>query len=209
MKIAIVGCGIAGTAAGILLSRQGHEVTIFEQAQHCGPVGAGIIIQPIGQSVLKSLGVYEDIYRQSARLNYIEARKHSGKRLIHLEYQRLKTDLYGLGVHRGRLFSSLLSLAKQVGAMIQENAHIVDYHNSNAGVSLELQSKEQTESFDFIIATDGARSGLRSASGIAHQTVEYQYGALWATGACSAIKDRLFQVVEGTKKTGRTLANWQ
>lgn len=200
MRIAIVGCGIAGAAAGILFCRQGHEVTIFEQAQHCGPVGAGILIQPIGQSVLKSLGVYEDIHRQSAQLNSIEARKHTGKRLIHLEYQRLNRDLYGLGVHRGRLFSSLLSLAKQAGAVIQENARIVDYHNSNSGVSLELESKEHTESFDFIVATDGARSGLRSASGIVHQTVEYQYGALWATGACSAVKDRLFQVVEGTKK---------
>ncbi len=107
MKIAIAGCGIAGAATGFLLMRQGHDVTIFEQAEQCGPVGAGILIQPVGQSVLKSMGVYDDIYQQSAQLNSIEALKHTGKPLVQLEYQHLRSELYGLGVHRGLLFTSL------------------------------------------------------------------------------------------------------
>jgi len=200
MKIAITGCGIAGTAAGYLLSQQGHEVTIYEQAKQCGPVGAGILIQPNGQSVLKSLGIYDEVYRQSAQLNYIEAFKHSGKRLVHLEYQRLRSDLYGLGVHRGLLFRLLLSLAKQAGVVVRENARVLNYQVSNSGVCLELESKEQTAPYDFVVATDGARSSLRSASNIPHQTVEYEYGALWTTGGCSAVSNRLFQVVEGTRK---------
>ena len=61
MKIAIAGGGIAGTAAAALLARQGHTVTLFEQAVHCGPVGAGIMIQPVGQWVLQQLGLYEQI----------------------------------------------------------------------------------------------------------------------------------------------------
>ncbi|MCA9022785.1 MAG: FAD-dependent monooxygenase, partial [Planctomycetaceae bacterium] len=200
MKIAIVGCGIAGAAAGHLLTSQGHAVTIFEQAAQCGPVGAGILIQPIGQAVLQSLGIYDDIYRQSARLNWIEARQHTGKRLIQLEYQRLRSDLYGLGVHRGLLFSALLSLAKQSGAEIQENSRIAGYQVLPSGVALKLESEESTEVFDFIIATDGARSGLRNVSGIEFKGAEYAYGALWTTGACAAVQDRLFQVVEGTQK---------
>ncbi|WP_339728375.1 NAD(P)/FAD-dependent oxidoreductase [uncultured Gimesia sp.] len=200
MKIAIAGCGIAGAAAGYLLASQGHDITIFEQAAQCGPIGAGILIQPIGQTVLKSLGIFEDIDKKSARLNWIEARKHNGKRLIQLEYQRLGCDLYGLGVHRGLLFSALLSLARQAGAVIQENRRITGYQVLQSGVSLELESKEPTEVFDFIIATDGARSGLRNASGIKHRGAEYEYGALWTTGACNAVQDRLFQVVDGTKK---------
>ncbi|WP_298867050.1 NAD(P)/FAD-dependent oxidoreductase, partial [uncultured Gimesia sp.] len=197
MKIAITGCGIAGTAVGCLLAHQGHEVTIYEQAKQCGPAGAGILIQPNGQAILKSLGIYEDVYRQSAQLNYIEALKHSGKRLIHLDYQRLRSDL---GVHRGLLFRLLLSLAKQAGAVLRENSRIVDYMVSSSGVSLKLESNEQTELYDFIVATDGSRSGLRSASGIPHRSVEYEHGALWATGGCTAVNDKLFQVVEGTRK---------
>ncbi|MCH9724136.1 MAG: FAD-dependent monooxygenase [Planctomycetes bacterium] len=200
MKIAITGCGIAGTAAGFLLAHEGHDVTIFEQAKQCGPAGAGIMIQPIGQSILKSLGIYEEVYRQSAQLNYIEALKHSGKRLIHLDYQQLRSDLYGLGVHRGLLFRSLLSLAKQAGAVLRENSRVVDYTVSSSGISLKLESNEQTDSYDFIVATDGSRSGLRSTSGIPHRAVEYEHGALWSTGSCTAVSDKLFQVVEGTRK---------
>lgn len=200
MKIAITGCGIAGTTAGYLFAQQGHEVTIYEQAKQCEPVGAGILIQPNGQEVLKSLGIYEEIYRQSARLNYIEALRSSGKRLIHLDYQNLGTDIYGLGVHRGLLFHSLLSLAKQAGVDVRENARVTGYQITDSGVALKLGSNEQTGPYDFIVATDGARSTLRSSSGISHKSVEYQYGALWTTGGCAAVDNRLFQVVEGTQK---------
>lgn len=200
MKIAITGCGIAGTTAGYLLSSQGHEVTIYEQAKECGPVGAGILIQPNGQSVLKDLGIYEEVFRQSAKLDSIESFKHSGKRLVHFVYRNLRDDLYGLGVHRGRLFQLLSSIAKQAGVVVHENSRVTNYHVSNTGVSLELESNEQTAEFEFIIATDGSRSSLRTASGIPHHAVDYEYGSLWATGSCSAVSNRLLQVVDGTQK---------
>ncbi|QDU50758.1 FAD-dependent oxidoreductase [Gimesia panareensis] len=200
MKIAIAGCGIAGTAAASLLAQQGHEVTLFEQAVHCGPVGAGILIQPIGQRVLQQLGVYDAIAAQSARLNAIEAIRESGKRLIRLEYQRLDPQLFGLGVHRGRLFAALLDLAKQAGAQIREGSRVIDYQVQTSGVELQLENGARSERFDFIIATDGSRSVLRTAAGIAQRGVEYEYGALWATGKCSAVRDHLLQLVSGTRK---------
>lgn len=200
MKIAITGCGIAGTAAGFLLSQQGHAVTIFEQAEKCSPVGAGILIQPIGQAVIKHLGIYDQIEQQSARLDYIEAIKHTGGRLVFLEYQRLRRQLFGLGVHRGLLFSSLLDLSIKVGAEIRENARISGFTHTTDGVVLAMDEDEQSEAFDCIVATDGARSILRNAAGIRHRSIDYEYGALWKTGSCTAVSDRLLQMVEGTKK---------
>lgn len=200
MKIAIAGCGIAGTATGTLLARQGHAVTIFEQADQCGPVGAGILIQPIGQSVLKSLSISDVIESQSARLRGIEARKASGKRLIQLEYQRLRQDLYGLGVHRGLLFSTLLNLAQDSGVEIREGACLTGYQSQSTGITLKFDSPQETDEYEYLIATDGARSRLRTASGIPAVGGEYEYGALWATGGCTAVQDQLWQFVEGTQK---------
>jgi hypothetical protein len=57
MDIGIAGCGIAGLAAGTLLARQGHKVTIFDRFAAPAPVGAGLIIQPVGQAVLRTLGI--------------------------------------------------------------------------------------------------------------------------------------------------------
>ncbi len=187
-------------AAGYLLSQAGHAVTIFEQAEKCRPVGAGILIQPIGQTVLKHLGIYDQIEQQSARLDYIEAIKHTGRRLVFLEYRRLRNQLFGLGVHRGLLFSTLYEQSRNAGAQIRENSRITGYIHTSEGVLLELGAAGQSECFDCIVATDGSRSILRNASGIRHRSVDYEYGALWKTGSCTAVTDRLLQMVEGTRK---------
>lgn len=200
MKVAIAGCGIAGTTVACLLAEQGHEVTLFEQAEHCGPVGAGIMIQPQGQAILARLGIYDALSQQSAQLNSIEAVRDSGKRLIKLEYPRLRSELYALGVHRGRLFSMLFALAQKPGVTIRENARITDYKVTPAGVTLNLASGESTDLFDFIIATDGSRSSLRQTSGIPFHCIEYDYGALWTTGVCAAVTNQLLQIVSGTRK---------
>jgi len=50
--IAIVGYGTAGQALSILLSRDHHQVHVFERAARPGPVGAGFLLQPTGLDVL-------------------------------------------------------------------------------------------------------------------------------------------------------------
>jgi 2-polyprenyl-6-methoxyphenol hydroxylase-like FAD-dependent oxidoreductase len=41
LKIGIVGAGMAGMAAALFLSRDGHDVTLFERVAEPGPVGPG------------------------------------------------------------------------------------------------------------------------------------------------------------------------
>jgi len=48
LDIAVVGCGVAGQAAAILLADAGHKVTIFERFAEPHPVGAGLLLQPTG-----------------------------------------------------------------------------------------------------------------------------------------------------------------
>ena len=64
LRIGIIGCGTAGQAASILLARQGHEVEVFERAPRVEAVGAGLLVQPTGMSVLRSLGVADELAEQ-------------------------------------------------------------------------------------------------------------------------------------------------
>lgn len=200
MKIGIAGCGITGTAAACFLLEQGHEVTLFEQADECGPIGAGILLQPSGQEVLKRLGLFDEIEARSAKLDGLEARLASGRQLVRLRYGKYDRRLFGLGVHRGLLFQLLLAQCRSRAAEIRLSSRVVGFRQDGDGSQLLLEGDEETEAFDFLIAADGSRSQLRSVSGIRFREHEYDYAALWMTGPLEAIEDRLYQVIDGTRR---------
>jgi len=199
MKIAIAGCGIAGTAIGHLLATNGHEVTIFEQAAECQPVGAGIMLQPSGQAVLEQLGIKDVIADRSASLTGLEARLASGKPLISLKYSGLESGHSAWGVHRGLLFDQLLELCQASGVTIRTSSQVVDY-SKNDDVAVVTEAGDREGGFDFLIATDGSKSRLRDVANIRYRAIEYSYAAMWATGPSESVTDRLYQVVDGTER---------
>ena len=52
-RVGVVGCGVAGAATAHLLAADGHAITVLEQSPVLGPVGAGVLLQPSGQAVLR------------------------------------------------------------------------------------------------------------------------------------------------------------
>ncbi len=69
---AIIGAGTAGLATAILLAREGHQVTIFEQVDRLSPVGAGLLLQPAGLAVFERLGVLDEALRLGAKVTGLE-----------------------------------------------------------------------------------------------------------------------------------------
>lgn len=63
--VIVVGGGIGGLAAALALARQDLEVTLLEQAETIGEIGAGLQIGPNAFAALQSLGV-ADAVKQSA-----------------------------------------------------------------------------------------------------------------------------------------------
>ena len=57
MNVLISGGGVAGLSAGILLSRVGFKVTIFERSSTLEDLGTGIQISPNGYKILQLLGI--------------------------------------------------------------------------------------------------------------------------------------------------------
>jgi len=68
-QFAIVGCGVAGLASAIFLSRLGHRVTLFEKFERPQAVGAGILLQPFGQIVLRQLGLLDAMKKRTSRID--------------------------------------------------------------------------------------------------------------------------------------------
>lgn len=70
----IVGAGIGGVAAALLLSRAGHRVTVLERKPESTEIGAGLQISPNGTRVLKWLGLESKVQAVSSKPETVEFR---------------------------------------------------------------------------------------------------------------------------------------
>jgi 2-polyprenyl-6-methoxyphenol hydroxylase-like FAD-dependent oxidoreductase len=199
-SIAIVGCGVAGLTSAILLARQGHAVTLFEQSAAVGPAGAGVLLQPSGQLVLQRLGLLDRVAAHAERIDRLYARTHRGHTLVDLRYAAVSPEMHALGLHRGDLFSILHAEAVAAGAKILLNTRIIRFTNHPRRIELFDGHGVSRGSFDLLLAADGSRSELRRTSQLRAMIYDYPHGALWALGTCSGIRNQLFQVTRGTQR---------
>ena len=79
-RVGVVGFGIAGAATAYLLARGGHSVTLLERASHVGPIGAGLLLQPAGQAVLRRMGLLDHVVADAAPIDELHAVHPDGLR---------------------------------------------------------------------------------------------------------------------------------
>ena len=58
----VTGAGIGGLAVAAALARRGVAVTVLEQADRLGEVGAGLQVSPNGMAVLRALGLEPELF---------------------------------------------------------------------------------------------------------------------------------------------------
>ena len=185
MRIAIVGVGPAGLAAAIALRQQlDADVTLFERADALKPVGAGVLIQPIGQAVLDRLGLGDAIRANGSRADRLFGTAHDGRVVLDLEYAKLGDNVFGVGIARRRLHRVLVDAAKAAGATIVLGAAIDAVRDGTNAVEL-LEQGESRGSFAAVVLAGGARSQLRESAGLACRIRPYPWGAVWATVPCA------------------------
>lgn len=176
LDIAIVGYGTAGQAAAVFLARQGHRVRVFERSEKLGPVGAGVLLQPTGMSVLADLGLFDRALACGAPVHRLVGANLAGRRVMDMRYRDLDPEWFGLGMQRGALFELLKS-----GFAPQDR---IVTGVEMAGVSSDGRRLRDVRGgvhgpFDLIIAADGAASALRKALAPQARDRLYPWGAVW------------------------------
>jgi 2-polyprenyl-6-methoxyphenol hydroxylase-like FAD-dependent oxidoreductase len=174
--VAIVGYGTAGQTAAILLARDGHRVDVYEQTAEPGPVGAGVLLQPVGLQVLWELGILDAALEFGQRVGRLYGTTRSGRAVMDMRYAHLDPRLCGLGMQRGALFSLLVAAVPsevtvhcgiRIEALEADGRHVGDACGDRDGA------------FDLILAADGAASILRASAGSPRLDRPYPWGALW------------------------------
>ena len=199
IDIAVIGSGSAGPAAAALLARQGHRVTLYEQAPQMLPVGAGFMLQPSGMEVLQQLGCDEQVIQETQQIDSLYCQTTSGKVLIDLHYKDVKEGLFGCGTQRAAFLKILLDVCQKDGVEIIWGCDI-------QSIALEKNKRILTSSqgthgaYDLVLICNGANSTLRSQLPIKQSVKTYPWGALWFIGKRSPefSPNQLWQVVEET-----------
>jgi 2-polyprenyl-6-methoxyphenol hydroxylase-like FAD-dependent oxidoreductase len=175
-RIAIVGYGTGGQAAAVLLSADGHEVEVFEQAASPGPVGAGFLLQPIGLQVLWEIGLLAPALAHGARISRLLGHASTGRPVMDMRYGDLDERLFGLGMQRGALFE-LLDGAWTRQRCLHAGCRITSIE-VDAGVVVDADGRRHGP-YDLVVVADGSASQLRGQVARARVDRPYPWGAHW------------------------------
>lgn len=175
--IAIAGCGPAGLAAALLLSEQGHSVTLFDQFIESGPVGSGLMIQPTGLAVLDQLGLAQTTVSRGAPITALLGIEEHGRTVLDAPYARLGIkDAFGLGIHRASLFAVLHDAVRAQGIAIETGRKITGSALEAAGRRLRFEDGSVSRAFDLVVDASGWNTVFDPApKGV------LEFGALWAS----------------------------
>lgn len=162
MRIIVVGAGIGGLTAALMLRRAGLDVEVFEQAAELREIGAGVQISPNATHLLHRLGLADALRRVAVRPLTIEIRRWDDGRLLARQpladlcernfgapyYHFHRADL--LEVLAAALPHDVLHLDHRCVGLVQQAEKVeVKFHN------------DATADADLVVGADGIHSTVR------------------------------------------------
>lgn len=164
LSIAIVGAGIGGLAAAVLLARQGCRVRVYEQAPAFARVGAGIQMAPNATKVLRALGVEQrlrGVAFQSPRM--VSRVWNTGEVTSDMPMADTAEVKYGSPywfMHRADLHAAIESVVPSGTVMLNRKLAGLAQHED--GVTLTFTDGSRVTA-DAVVAADGVHSLVRES----------------------------------------------
>lgn len=159
-KIAIIGAGIAGLTAAIMLEQQGYQTAIFEASPAVRGIGAGLGLASNGIKAFNYLGLDKEVMAISNPLTGFTINDAQRKSIFSIDTDRIKrhfkADNYA--VDRGNLHQLLSK--KIVPSKIHPLKKLTHLESKSDHVIVRFSDKTE-EWFHFVIGADGVHSQVR------------------------------------------------
>ena len=161
----VVGGGIGGLAAALALSQLGIRVTLLEQAEHIGELGAGIQLAPNAFAALDPLGVGENARRRAVftdELVMMDAVDASvvGRFPVGAAFRQRFGNPYAV-IHRADIHTSILEGVQQSQLITFKTSARVEHIEQDGARVTAIDQYGQRHTADALIAADGVRSVAR------------------------------------------------
>ncbi|WP_157219575.1 FAD-dependent monooxygenase [Flavisphingomonas formosensis] len=160
-RIAIIGAGLGGVTAAILLQQAGNDIAVYEQAPGLARIGAGIGLGPNVLRVFNHIDCVDQLMNigivQESNLNRVW---DTGEVLWDIRKQNWE-EVFGLPsltMHRGDLLS-VLARSLRPGT-IKFDKQLLDIGHRLGGTQLLFTDQHEVEA-DIVIGADGINSKVR------------------------------------------------
>jgi 2-polyprenyl-6-methoxyphenol hydroxylase-like FAD-dependent oxidoreductase len=168
-KVLIVGAGIAGPAAAILLAEGGVSVDLVERKPEVTALGSGITLMGNALRVLRQVGVWDQVESAGFGFGATGLRAPGPQATLIAEIPDAHTggaDLPAtLGMPRPALASILLERATAVGVHVQLGVELDSIEEHEGGITARFVDGH-SENYDLVIGADGLNSRVRELVGI-------------------------------------------
>ncbi|HEV7653023.1 MAG TPA: FAD-dependent monooxygenase [Actinophytocola sp.] len=159
MRVLISGASIAGPVAAHRLARDGHEVTVVEQAPGLRPGGAPIDVRGPAIEVAERMGVLAELRSGRTDTQGVEYVDRAGKRVAAMRPRDFAEDPDDIEVERGDLLSVLYEASRNDAEYVFGDS--IDTLSQDAGgVDVTFVSGAPRR-FDLVVGADGLHSVVR------------------------------------------------
>jgi 3-hydroxybenzoate 6-monooxygenase len=167
LHLLVTGGGIGGLAAAYVLARGGHAVTVLEQSNAFGEIGAGIQLGPNIFRMFDYLGLTDAVSRVAwfpPGLGMNDVR--TGEKVVRVPLGDTARAAYGFPygvIYRADLHQVLLDACRALpGVTLRTGAKVEAFEQNGAGVKVRLADGRQVGG-DALIGADGLWSRIREA----------------------------------------------
>ena len=178
--IAIIGGGLVGLCAGLVLQHSGRRVSIveagsLEQSRSDGLNARSIALSVSSVQIFRALGIWAQIEARAAPIRHIHVSSRGRWGVTRLQAEDYQLDALGYVIESHALGQCLLDAVEgSDNIKLEQNAGFESI-TQDAAVTIGYRKNKRKQKLQAKLAliADGANSQARAALGIGHQSVDY------------------------------------
>ena len=161
-KALIIGAGIAGPAAAILLKRAGFDAELFEAWPYSTGIGGGLQIAPNGMRVLAEIGVADDMIAAGSISESFDFRSQSGRRIGSINRNMVRRfGQPAVNMRRSALLEAIVNKAWCENVELRFEKRLARIEDRAGQPVVAHFTDGSSAEGDFVIGADGVHSIVR------------------------------------------------